>query len=70
MPRYRLVEDIPWSELDGSRVSVEVSSSYIILVKQDGTLVKIAKVMHPRRPADQTPTPRAKPTRLKAAEEG
>jgi hypothetical protein len=68
MGRFRMVEDIDWQRLNGSKVTVQVSASYIVLEEKDGSLVKIAKVMHPRRPAD--PAPLTKPKRLKAAEEG
>jgi hypothetical protein len=51
MPRYRMLETVDWDRLNGQRVTVEKSSSYVILVTKEGELVKIGVAM------------RAKPTK-------
>jgi hypothetical protein len=47
MPRYRMLE-VNWDALNGQKVTIEKSSSYVILVTRDGALVKIGQAMRER----------------------
>ena len=56
MTTYRLTKAIDWSQLHGQSVRIEVSESYVIAAKRDGSFVILAQAVrhkngkHPATP--------------------